>query len=68
MWRQNSYETANILINDESSDESENEENFESDDEDTRLQIQYVVGDVTQPINTGKQDAIVVHCLGMNLS
>ena len=34
------------------------------EEEEEERQINYVVGDVTQPQNTGKNDVIIVHCVG----
>ena len=71
LWRDNNYDTLNIHL-DELSDESDEEEEERdrfldiSDDEDEarRRQINYVVGDVTQPTSAGEEDIIVVHCVG----
>ena len=34
------------------------------EEEEEEQQINYVVGDVTQPQNTGSNDAIIIHCVG----
>jgi len=35
-----------------------------SDEEEERLVIEYVKGDVTQPINNTGNPAVIVHCVG----
>lgn len=49
----------------ESSSEEEGEDEEGGGQEPFEQEIQYVMGDVTQPQNTGTGDAIVVHCVGM---
>ena len=66
LWEANDYESTNIAME---TDEDEEEEEVEDDlsllgDGSEVRAIQYVSGDVTQPINTGNEDAIVVHCVG----
>ncbi|XP_038057160.1 chromodomain-helicase-DNA-binding protein 1-like [Patiria miniata] len=65
LWEANDYESANIAMEtDEEESEDEENDDFEllHDGNEARA-IQYVSGDVTQPINTGDKDAIVVHCV-----
>ena len=64
-WQDNGYTTTNILCDgDESSNESDNDEVYDSDEIENTTQISYVVGDVTQPLNAGNRDAIIIHCVG----
>jgi hypothetical protein len=44
-------------------DEDKEEEDLSDEDED-RLDINYVNGDVTQPMNTTGNPTIIVHCVG----
>ena len=60
-WRRNGYTSQNCPL--EGSSEEEEEEGEEEEEEEER-QINYVVGDVTQPQNTGSSDAIIIHCVG----
>ena len=50
----------------ESSDESDDDEDYDINDADKSTQINYVVGDVTLPLNTGENDAVIIHCVGEN--
>ncbi|CAI8031063.1 Chromodomain-helicase-DNA-binding protein 1-like [Geodia barretti] len=59
-WRRNGYTSQNCPL--EGSSEEEEEEGEEEEEEEER-QINYVVGDVTQPQNTGSSDAIIIHCV-----
>ena len=36
----------------------------EEEEEENKLDIDYVVGDVTHPQKTGDTDALIVHCVG----
>lgn len=67
IWQRNDYTSYNIPV-DSSSDEDEIESEGEREEEggegEVENQINYVVGDVTQPQNTGNADAIIVHCVG----
>ena len=58
LWDKNSYESCNISL------DSEGEESDHEDDDDVRLDINYISGDVTHPQHTGNKDSIVVHCVG----
>ena len=59
-WQKNNYSTLNVQLESDSDESSD-------DDEERGLDIQYLVGDVTQPQCTGTKDAIIVHCVGMFL-
>lgn len=48
-----------------SEEEEDEEEEREEEEESLEREIHYVMGDVAQPQNTGTNDAIVVHCVGM---
>nr|XP_006819816.1 PREDICTED: chromodomain-helicase-DNA-binding protein 1-like [Saccoglossus kowalevskii] len=64
IWKANSYETSNISM--ETEDEEEDEEEILATlDEEKQLRkaINYVSGDVTHPVGTDGQDAIIVHCV-----
>ena len=58
-WERHGYTSRNTPLD---SDEEEGE--GEEDEEEGERQINYVVGDVTQPQNTGSYDVIIVHCVG----
>ncbi|KAK3736329.1 hypothetical protein QZH41_020800 [Actinostola sp. cb2023] len=62
LWKENNYNSLNVALNDEDEDESEEERSDEDEDEE-RLDIQYVNGDVTQPIKSTGSPAIIVHCV-----
>lgn len=62
-WKRNDYTTKNISL-DSSSDEDEEEEEESLEEEEEGVDIRYMVGDVTRPQCAGKDDAIVVHCVG----
>ena len=65
-WKRNDYTSKNISL-DSSSDEEEEEEEEEkevAEEEEEGVDIRYMVGDVTRPQCAGKEDAIVVHCVG----
>lgn len=62
----NNYTSCKVLLPDPlSDDESDNDKNNDNDNEDSQ-QIKYVVGDLTQPMVTGRKDRIIVHCVGKN--
>ncbi|XP_072179919.1 chromodomain-helicase-DNA-binding protein 1-like [Diadema setosum] len=68
MWECNGYESCNVPM--ETDDEDEDSEGGssgpsgeEEEEEEESVAIQYVRGDVTHPIVTGAQNAIVVHCV-----
>ncbi|XP_022089651.1 chromodomain-helicase-DNA-binding protein 1-like [Acanthaster planci] len=64
LWEANDYESANIAMETDEEDEEEEEDDLSMLDDGNEVRtIQYVSGDVTQPINTGDRDAIVVHCV-----
>ena len=64
-WQRNDYMSCNISLDSDSSDEeSEGEMAAREGADDEDHQINYVVGDVTQPQNTGDDDAVIVHCVG----
>ncbi|XP_065055431.1 chromodomain-helicase-DNA-binding protein 1-like [Rhopilema esculentum] len=62
-WQDNNYTSSNIAIDEVSSDESEADTDNDAEDEDSYNQIQYVVGDVTQPLNSDGKNAIIIHCV-----
>ena len=62
-WRRNGYTSQNCPLEGSSEEEEEGEGDDEEEEEEER-QINYVVGDVTQPQNTGSSDAIIIHCVG----
>ena len=64
-WKRSGYTSLNVVVN----SDSEEEEGVWSDgDEDGQGswsgEINYVMGDVTHPQNTGTGDVIIVHCVG----
>lgn len=59
-WKRNAYVSCSVSLDSSGSSEEEEEEEEES----VMTDIQYVVGDVTHPQNTGAADAVVVHCVG----
>ena len=66
-WQRHDYTSLNVVL-ESSESESEGEpegfgEEFQAGEPPDR-EIHYLVGDVTQPQNTGDSDAIVVHCIG----
>lgn len=66
IWQRNDYTSYNIPVDsssDEDEIESEGERAEEGGEGEVENQINYVVGDVTQPQNTGNADAIIVHCV-----
>ena len=62
-WRRNGYTSQNCPLEGSSEEEEEEGEEEEEEEEEER-QINYVVGDVTKPQNTGSSDAIIIHCVG----
>lgn len=66
-WSRSGYTSLNSPL-ESSSDEEEEEEERELEGEDEEREINYVVGDVTQPQNTGSNDAIIIHCVGESVS
>lgn len=62
LWKENNYNSRNIVLNEDDDDESVEESSGEEEEE--RLAIEYVKGDVTQPINNTGNPAIIVHCVG----
>ena len=67
MWTENGYTSTNILLDsdgEEQDEEKDGETDVEDEEDGDKLDIDYVVGDVTQPQKTGDNDAIVVHCVG----
>ena len=58
-WKHNGYTSHNCSL-----ETSSDEEEGEGEGEEEERQINYVVGDVTQPQNTGSNDAIIIHCVG----
>lgn len=71
LWASNSYTSLALLDrtndddntdDDDSTDEDDNNSNTDNDNNSGDLN--YVVGDVTQPQNVGSKDAIVLHCVG----
>lgn len=65
LWERNNYSSSNITLDsdDEDDEEEEGELLEDHEDEERRLAIQYVKGDVTYP-DVKKGDSIVVHCVG----
>lgn len=70
-WDRHDYTSLNIsLESEESSDEDEGADECGSEgveecgSEGVENDIQYLVGDVTRPQQTGSSDAIIVHCVG----
>ncbi|XP_071807715.1 chromodomain-helicase-DNA-binding protein 1-like [Asterias amurensis] len=63
LWASNDYESVNIAMETDDEDEDEEDDTMTLEDDNDVKAIQYVSGDVTQPINTGDNDAIVVHCV-----
>lgn len=59
-WKRSGYDSLSVSLESDSDDDDEEEEWEEPE----AVDIRYVVGDVTCPQNTGKADAIVVHCVG----
>ena len=65
-WARNGYTSQNCPL-ESSSDEEEREGEGEGEgeeEEEEERHINYVVGDATQPQNTGSSDAIIIHCVG----
>ena len=52
---------------DSSDDEGDSRESEEEEEEEEERVIHYKVGDVTRPQDCGRQDAVVVHCVGQLL-
>ncbi|XP_030837594.1 chromodomain-helicase-DNA-binding protein 1-like isoform X1 [Strongylocentrotus purpuratus] len=67
MWEARGYESSNVAMETEEDEDDEASEDgnvdLSGDAEDVGVALRYVRGDVTHPINTGDQDAIVVHCV-----
>ena len=67
-WRRNGYTSQNCPLEGSSNEEEEKEEEGkeveDDEEEEEERQMNYVVGDVTQPQNTGTSDAIIIHCVG----
>ncbi|XP_031560226.1 chromodomain-helicase-DNA-binding protein 1-like [Actinia tenebrosa] len=62
LWRENDYISLNITLNEkEEKEEEEEEEMSDEEEEEDKLDIQYVNGDVTQPINATGNPTIIVH-------
>jgi len=63
-WKRSGYTSLNVVVN----SDSEEEEVWSDGDEDGQGawsgEINYVMGDVTHPQNTGTGDVIIVHCVG----
>ena len=70
LWSSHNYFSMKIEIPDESSDTENISSSPDIDDiavdENEIDNIEYVVGDVTQPKNIGGKESIVVHCVGEN--
>lgn len=64
LWRDASYTSHNIALDDDEEDDDENDDSFDEEDESEQRDIQYVRCDVTHPINTRGSDTIIVHCVG----
>ena len=56
-WEEHNYSSLKIKEEEEEEEEDEKEER----------EIQYLIGDVTQPQNTSTNDAIIVHCVGKDI-
>ena len=56
-WEEHNYSSLKIKEEEEEEEEDEREER----------EIQYLIGDVTQPQNTSTNDAIIVHCVGKDI-
>ncbi|XP_064600679.1 chromodomain-helicase-DNA-binding protein 1-like [Liolophura sinensis] len=61
LWRENGYESYNIISREEEPVNEESEEESDSEDESGR-RIEYVSGDVTHPTRTQGRNAIIIHC------
>ena len=57
-WEEQGYTSLKLKDDDQEEEEEEEEEEREE------REIQYLIGDVTQPQNTSTNDAIIVHCVG----
>ena len=64
LWRDSSYTSHNIALDDDEEDDDQSDESLDDEDETKQTEIQYVRCDVTRPINTRGCDAIIVHCVG----
>lgn len=67
LWSTHNYFSMKIEIPDDSGD-TENISPLDiddiADDENDKTNVEYVIGDVTQPKNIGEKESIVVHCVG----
>ena len=63
-WEHHGYTSLNASLESSSESDSEGSGDELSAGDPSDREIQYVVGDVTRPQNTGDSDAIVVHCVG----
>ncbi|XP_070567712.1 chromodomain-helicase-DNA-binding protein 1-like [Ptychodera flava] len=69
MWKAKGYESCNIAMETDSEDEEEEEGGTDivlgtlDEEKYVKTAINYVSGDVTHPVNTEGEDAIIVHCV-----
>ncbi|EDO31943.1 predicted protein, partial [Nematostella vectensis] len=65
LWRDNGYTSKRVNRDDNTDEESgSDEDSVTSEGEDSNCRdIQYVRGDVTRPINTRGNEAVIVHCV-----
>ena len=67
LWSTQNYFSMKIEIPEDSGD-TENISPLDiddiADDENDKDNVEYVIGDVTQPKNIGGKESIVVHCVG----
>lgn len=60
LWKENDYISCSVTLE---PDDSEGTKEDEDDDEDFAIDIQYISGDVTRPINSpDNENCIIVHC------
>ncbi|XP_065892694.1 chromodomain-helicase-DNA-binding protein 1-like isoform X2 [Dysidea avara] len=62
-WKRNGYTSLNVVVNSDSEEEDVLSDGDEDGQEAWSEEINYVMGDVTHPQNTGASDVIIVHCV-----
>ena len=66
LWKKNDYKSCNIEL-DEGSDDDDDEGMLDDDvisGDVTPRDIHYVLGDVTRPKKTDRNNNIIIHCAG----
>jgi len=64
LWADNDYKSCSLPAPGNDDDADDDVIDDDDDDDTMKRNINYVIGDVLQPQETGNADAVIVHCVG----